>query len=317
MQCSQLSFNQLLLSQQGMAAHGYWYCGPEEPKVLPASLKTPWDEVNRRLGRKGSYLSGEDVQLYNFSYNESTNHTAESGRPYDCQSLDFKIENLNMLQPLWSNKAGECLSHPILTSLLVTKYSLFTFESNGTTWCIEIVFHLAFCEMAKAAAPLMRFIAHAQDAVQRQDDDKLLAALQAISECVENVQKAFMKIIPDPRAKLGIEPLVWAKTVAPVGVSFNKGMPSPSGLGTPFFHCLDIFFSRGKYQSILGKDSVGAREFFPENWHRVLNAISQISIHVYVTMSENEELYNAWSQYVKVPPHELHYANRMCSSNII
>ena len=105
-----------------------------------------------------------------------------------------------------------------------------------------------------------------------------------------------MKIIPDPNANLGIEPLVWAKTVAPVGVSFNKGMPSPSGLGTPFFHCLDMFFSRGNYSSILGKDSIGAREFFPENWRNVLNAISHISIHVYISSSDNEELHNAWSQ---------------------
>jgi hypothetical protein len=248
-----------------MAAHGYWYCGPQEPKELPAALKEPWDEINKRLGRKGSYLSGEDVQLYNFQYADTEKYETKSGSPFDGQTSDFVIENLVMLQPLWNNKA-------------------------------EMVFHLAFVEMAKSAAPLLRFIAHAQDAVQQEDDDRLLLALQNITMCIENVQRAFMKIIPNPSARLGLEPLVWAKTVAPVGVSFNKGMPSPSGLGTPFFHCLDVFFTRGKYQSTLGKDSIGAREFFPKNWHLVLNAISQVNILVYISMSENEELYNAWSQ---------------------
>ena len=76
----------------------------------------------------------------------------------------------------------------------------------------EIVFHLAFCEMAKAAAPLLRLIAHAQDAVQREDDDAVLEVIQSIAVCIEQIQKAFMKIIPDPNATNGIEPLVWAKT---------------------------------------------------------------------------------------------------------
>ena len=77
----------------------------------------------------------------------------------------------------------------------------------------EIVFHLAFCEMAKAAAPLLRLIAHAQDAVQQGDDDEVLEVIQSIAVCIEQIQKAFMKIIPDPNATNGIvEPLVWAKT---------------------------------------------------------------------------------------------------------
>ena len=247
----------------GLTAHAYWYCGPKEPEFLPQSLKEPWDEVNRRLNRKGSYLSGEDVQLYNFQY--TINEDVTANKPFDCQSENFKIENMRMLQAMWGNKA-------------------------------EIVFHLCFCEMSRAAAPLLRIMCHAQDAVQRHDDELMLKCLQDISKCVENIQAAFMKIIPDPNARLGIEPLVWAKTVAPVGVSFNKGMPSPSGLGTPFFHCLDVFFSRGQYASILGKDTIGGRAFFPENWLGLLNAISTSSIHVYVASSDNEELHTAWSQ---------------------
>ena len=92
----------------GMTAHGYWYCGPKEPDALPPSLKKPWDEVNRRLGRKGSYLSGEDVQLYNFHYKmKCKNREAESGYPYDGQLSCLIIENLDMLQAMWNNKAGE------------------------------------------------------------------------------------------------------------------------------------------------------------------------------------------------------------------
>ena len=235
---------------------------------LPPSLKKPWDEVNRRLGRKGSYLSGEDVQLYNFIY-KLNDESINSGSPFDAQSEDFKIENLNMLQSMWGNDA-------------------------------EIVFHLAFCEMAKAAAPILRFICHAQDATLRRDDEMMLESLQSIATCIENIQAAFMKIIPDPDARLGMEPLVWAKTVAPVGVSFNKGMPSPSGLGTPFFHVLDVFFSRGQYSSILGKDSIEARDFFPENWQGVLTAIQSSSVHVYIASSDNEELHSAWSQAIDV-----------------
>lgn len=71
-----------------------------------------------------------------------------------------------------------------------------------------------------------------------------------------------------------MDPLVWAKTVAPVGVSFNKGMPSPSGLGTPFFHLLDVLLGREAYSSTLGKDSRDARKFFPVNWTRFLEALA-------------------------------------------
>ena len=246
----------------GLASHAYWYCGPNEPKELPPSLKEPWDTVNSRLGRKGSYLSGEDVQLYNFSYKD--NISVSSGETFDAQEGQFQIGNLNMLQSMWGNKA-------------------------------EIVFHLAFCEMAKAAAPLLSLMCLAQDAVQRCDDEAMFHVLHDIGECIQNIQVAFMKIIPDPNADTGIEPLVWAKTVAPVGVSFNKGMPSPSGLGTPFFHCLDVFFSRGLYASTLGKDAVGARSFFPETLIGALNSIASTSIHVYVASSDNEELHTAWS----------------------
>ena len=98
-------------------------------------------------------------------------------------------------------------------------------------------------------------MAEAQDAVRKKNDIALCAALVAISRCVENVLKAFMKILPTPDVDLGVDPLVWAKTVAPVGVTFNKGMPSPSGLGTPFFHALDVFFGRAGYGSVLGHDS--------------------------------------------------------------
>ena len=97
----------------GMTAHGYWYCGPKEPKVLPPSLKEPWDEINRRLGRKGSYLSGEDVQLYNFQYKMNQTKVVKGGSPFDAQADGYIIENLNMLQAMWNNKAvcAEVLSH--------------------------------------------------------------------------------------------------------------------------------------------------------------------------------------------------------------
>lgn len=254
----------------GLTAHAYWYCGPKEPEFLPPSLKDPWDKINSRLVRKGSYLSGEDVQLYNFSYAMDEEISGcISGTPFDSNSDAFRIENLNMLQSMWGNKA-------------------------------EIIFHLAFGEMAKAAAPVLRHVCMAQDAVQRGDDELLLSTLHAMANSIEQIQAAFMRIIPDPNAKLGIDPLAWAKTVAPVGVSINKGMPSPSGLGTPFFHCLDVFFSRGVYSSILGKDSIGARDFFPENWLGVLNAISSTSIHVYISGCDNIELHTAWANAIDV-----------------
>lgn len=69
-----------------------------------------------------------------------------SGHTFNCQSANFKIEKLCMLQSMWGNKA-------------------------------EVVFHLAFCEMAKAAAPLLPLMALAQDAAERKDDVAMLSVL--------------------------------------------------------------------------------------------------------------------------------------------
>mmetsp|Transcript_36871 Transcript_36871/g.89559 ORF Transcript_36871/g.89559 Transcript_36871/m.89559 type:complete len:651 (-) Transcript_36871:26-1978(-) len=213
------------------------------------------------MGRKGTFLSGEDVQLYNFNYKSSK---LVGGNVWDSQVPEYRIENLDMLQPLWGNKAEE-------------------------------VFHLAFCEMAKAAAPLLVHMAFAQDAVVRDDADALLTSIEKLTHSIELILQAFMKIIPDDMATLGVDPLVWAKTVAPVGVSFNKGMPSPSGLGTPFFHMLDVFLGRGKYSSILGRDSVHARDFFPPSWMKLLRAVNDVNVYVYVVSSDDTRLHAAWS----------------------
>ena len=267
----------------GMAAHAYWYCGPQEPTAeLPDTLKIPWDTVNRLLGRNGTYLSGEDVQLYNFNYQpqllteetqapilheDGNNNITRSSTPrfWNSQQDAYRMENLCMLQPMWGNQA-------------------------------ERVFHLSFCEMAKAAAPTLAYFALAQDAVIRDDTDDLIDAIELLKRAIERIATAFMKIIPESSAMNGVDPLVWAKTVAPVGVSFNEGMPSPSGLGTPFFHCLDVFFSRGKYSSMLGRDSIQARDFFPPNWHKILAALNDVNVYVYVASSDDQRLHEAWSQ---------------------
>eukprot|EP00035_Acanthoeca_spectabilis_P032822 m.20586 g.20586 ORF g.20586 m.20586 type:complete len:1458 (+) comp5590_c0_seq1:339-4712(+) len=258
----------------GLAAHGYWYSGPP-PKNLPDSLKHPWDEVCRRLNREGTYLSGEEVQLFNFAYApgwakrvtfSSVTATPES-RVWDSQASEFCIENLSMNQALWGNSA-------------------------------ENIFHLAFCEMAKAAAPLLELFAISHDAVMRRDTPNLRSALLDVTRCVDNILKAFMKIRPDGAARLGVDPLVWAKTVAPVGVTFNPGMPSPSGLGTPFFHALDVFLGRAGYDTVLGRDSAKARQFFPKNWLAILDAIAEVDVRGFVARSSDRSLKSAWASAV-------------------
>ena len=130
----------------GLSSHGCWCCGPKEQDELPPSLKEPWDDINRRLGRKGSHLSGEDVQLHNFNYLDDEAEMTRSRHTFNCQSTNFKIEKMRMLQSMWENKA-------------------------------EISFYLEFCEMDKAAAPILRLMALAQDTVERNDDITMFSLL--------------------------------------------------------------------------------------------------------------------------------------------
>lgn len=157
----------------GLSSHGYWYVGPHTPDSLPPALRRPWETVCKRLNRLGTYLSGEDVQLYNFHFqrNDTLSWNLAARSPREVESDEsylphgpgFCMEDLQMLQGLWANRA-------------------------------ETIFHLAFCEMAAAAQPLCSLAIQAQRACMQNNPHRLQGLLWDIADAVQRIQAAFMKV---------------------------------------------------------------------------------------------------------------------------
>jgi sulfite reductase (NADPH) flavoprotein alpha-component len=59
---------------------------------------------------------------------------------------------------------------------------------------------------------------------------------------------------PRTLGKTYVDPLTWAKTVAPFAVPFSRELQGPSGTSSPLFSTLDVFFGRSRYASALGRE---------------------------------------------------------------
>lgn len=159
----------------------------------------------------------------------------------------------------------------------------------------ERVFYLTQLEILVRTAAVVPLVAAAQSAVCRCDDVALMRAIEGIGACLEQVLRSSLRKI-DPRKSSAtyVDPVIWAKTVAPFAVPFQREYQGPSGTSSPVFSVLDSFFGRRQHASILGREMLLLRAGYPAAWQAFLRALSEPSVASYVAERKNPALDAVW-----------------------
>jgi cytochrome b involved in lipid metabolism len=161
----------------------------------------------------------------------------------------------------------------------------------------ERVFYLTQLEILHRTSPLVRLVATAQGAVVRDDEDELEAALLGIIDCLGRVVSTSLpKINPNPYSRTHVDPVVWAKTVAPFAVPIRSGDQGPSGTSSPLFNTLDLFFGRKDYASFLGREIKALRSTYPRAWQVYLGSLTEVSVSRYIEERGRSTLRSAFRE---------------------
>ncbi len=143
----------------------------------------------------------------------------------------------------------------------------------------ERVFLLAQVEIMAQAAPVVGAVVRAQEAVLRGDASALRSELLVILERLQHITNhSFLKIDPNPHSNTYVDPVVWAKTVARYAIPIKEGIPGASGTAAPIFQLLDVFFGRRRYDSVLGKDALHFRQWYPRHHREFLQAVERVPV---------------------------------------
>jgi sulfite reductase (NADPH) flavoprotein alpha-component len=161
----------------------------------------------------------------------------------------------------------------------------------------ERVFYLVQFEMHVVGAPVVEACARAQTAIAHDDHAALIAELDRIAETLTSlIRDALPKIDPNPYSETHVDPVVWAKSVAPLAVPLREGVLGPSGTASPMFHTLDALFGRRRYRSALGSEAVALRAAYPPHWRRFVAAVAAIDLPGYVDGSRDRPLRTAFAR---------------------
>lgn len=165
----------------------------------------------------------------------------------------------------------------------------------------EAIFYLTQLEMAILSAPMIGAIVRAQEAVMQGYHEKLKTALYTISCSIEQIITSLQQISPNPYSQTYVNPIIWAKAVAPLAVTWQPGVKGPSGTSSPFFPLLDAFLQRTQYQSQYGQDQLYYRTLhYPKNVQAFLNAVTKISIPNYIKASGDSELKGSYHHLIQL-----------------
>jgi hypothetical protein len=205
-------------------AHGCWRFGAtrffprritQVPSALPDSVRLPWCEVSRRLGRHQP-----DRPFQNFYDLFLANYRLRPGLPHDAPCV---IENLDVLVATFRNEA-------------------------------ERVFYMSFVEMHHHLTPLVRTVCDIEEAIERGDTASVTSALHTIEACLVRATAVWGKISARAGSRVYCDPVLWSKTAAILGVPPN-GMPqgATSGACAPMLYVLDLLLDRSSYASHYGQ----------------------------------------------------------------
>jgi sulfite reductase alpha subunit-like flavoprotein len=158
----------------------------------------------------------------------------------------------------------------------------------------ERVFYLTQLEILWQASGMVRAFVSAHEAVIRDDEAGVERALVDIIEGLDRiVSDSLLKISPNPYSPTFVDPVVWAKTVAPLAVPIHPGDQGPSGTSSPIFSALDIFFRRARNSSFLGREIRQLRTHYPPFWRQFLDALADVSVVDFVQAKQRPNLSGA------------------------
>jgi sulfite reductase alpha subunit-like flavoprotein/cytochrome b involved in lipid metabolism/gamma-glutamylcyclotransferase (GGCT)/AIG2-like uncharacterized protein YtfP len=147
----------------------------------------------------------------------------------------------------------------------------------------ERVFYLTQTEILAQASPIIGAVVRAEEAVVHDDPKALSDELSVIIGCLQKiVRESLLNINPNPASESFVNPVIWAKTVAPFAVPMQEGLQGPSGTSSPIFSLLDTFFGRRRFETFLGREIRQLRQGYPLFWREFLGALGEISIPEYV-----------------------------------
>ncbi|MFE6158290.1 cytochrome b5 domain-containing protein [Streptomyces sp. NPDC056486] len=155
----------------------------------------------------------------------------------------------------------------------------------------EQFFYLTQLEMLSRGTALVGSSIRACEAVEMDDAASLAEELIRMADCIADITRHGLPKI-DPRAgrKFHVDPVVWAKTVAPLAVPLVEHGLGPSGTASPMFHLMDVVIGRASYRSFIGTEASRLRENFPSSWRNFIHAVDFRSLPDYVTTSGHPEL---------------------------
>jgi sulfite reductase (NADPH) flavoprotein alpha-component len=153
------------------------------------------------------------------------------------------------------------------------------------------IFHLAQVEMLEQCAPVVGAVVRAQERIAEGDIPGIEREMLLMIERLRHVTEvSFQKIDPNRRGASFVDPVIWAKTVAPFAVPISPDVQGPSGTSSPLFHLFDVFLGRKSYDSILGVHTLEFRDWYPPHWSDFLAAVDQVSLRDFVMRSGNRHL---------------------------
>ncbi|MFJ4275881.1 cytochrome b5 domain-containing protein [Streptomyces coelicoflavus] len=155
----------------------------------------------------------------------------------------------------------------------------------------EQFFYLTQLEMLHRGSPLVGSSIRACAAVEFDDAPSLAAEMTAMADCVADITRyGLPKIDPLAGRAFHVDPVVWAKTVAPLAVPLVEHGLGPSGTASPMFHLLDSVIGRAGYRSFIGNEASRLRENFPVAWRSFIQSVGCRSLPDYVATGGHPEL---------------------------
>jgi hypothetical protein len=158
----------------------------------------------------------------------------------------------------------------------------------------ERVFYLTQVEILARCAPVVTAVTAAQQAVLDDDPEAVRHALDDVAGVLRTVTRRSLPLIdPRPGSPTHVDPVVWAKTVAPLAVPFRAGVLGPSGTASPVFNLLDAFLGRRGHASQLGAEIRLHRRSYPVSWRRFLAAVEEVSVPDHIAARPSPDLVTA------------------------
>jgi len=161
----------------------------------------------------------------------------------------------------------------------------------------ERIFYTTIVENMAVVAPLTPLLMRSQQAVVDEDEPSLIAVLSGIYDGLRKItQVSLQKIDPNPLSRNHVDPLIWAKFVAPLAAPIRKGELGLSGGASPTFVMLDTFFERTRLDSPMGREGREIRRWLPRGQKQFIEALREVSIAEFVKRSGSRPLAGAYAQ---------------------